>query len=54
MKAYGKTRNLCANRNAKGTSRPCPCCIPHKGFRSGKNLKKKARQAAKKELREEG
>jgi hypothetical protein len=49
MKAYGKTRRLCANRTRKGTSRPCPCCIPREGHRAGKELKKKARRFAKKE-----
>jgi hypothetical protein len=47
MKAYGKTRRDCANRNIKGTSRPCPCCIPRSRHRAGKDLKKKARRLAK-------
>lgn len=28
MKPYGHVRVETANRNRRGTSRPCPCCTP--------------------------
>lgn len=43
MRAYGKPRAVCANRNIPGTSRPCPCCERGRG----RAFKKVARQEAK-------
>ena len=51
MKAYGKSRRDCANRHIRGTSRPCPCCIPSSAWRKVETMKKAARRAAKQEVR---
>ena len=51
MKAYGKPRHDCTNRNRKGTSRPCPCCEPPAARRKNKVrvYKRRARAEGKKE-----
>jgi len=56
MKTYGKDRFAYANRHIKGTSRDCPCCVPHsaKGKNPTKVYKKRARQAGKKEASVQG
>lgn len=53
MKTYGQRRGEVTKRKRKGTSVPCPCCIPDSTHRKRKTkaYKKRARQAAKKELR---
>jgi hypothetical protein len=43
MKPYGAKRRDCAQRFLKGTSRPCPCCIPKGGHM---NHRSRARQKA--------
>jgi hypothetical protein len=52
MKTYGKDRKGHANRTRRGTSMACPCCIPRstKLASNTKSYKKRARQAAKKEI----
>jgi hypothetical protein len=52
MKTYGKDRKGHANRTRRGTSIACPCCIPRstKLASNTKSYKKRARQAAKKEI----
>ena len=52
MKAYGKKRKAAPKRNIRGTSRPCPCCIPPGSTKAsgGKVLKKRARRDAKAEV----
>jgi hypothetical protein len=52
MKAYGKPRATCANRYRKGTSRPCPCCVPLGCHIKLKKWKKAERQSSKKETLE--
>jgi hypothetical protein len=49
MKAYGRPRDEATNRNKRGTSRPCPCCVRRKGLKSARH-KRIARQAFKKEF----
>lgn len=53
MKAYGKCREDCANRKVRGTSRECPCCKRTGGRRAGRDLKKKERAKAKREIQAE-
>lgn len=53
MKPYGKPRKAAANRNKKGTSRPCDCCVPSNCNCKYRKWRKAERQKSKTQVNNE-